>query len=568
MAKLMRITTEDPNGRFDVNLNEGFYLPPNSTIALQSANFTRETPSFEIGPSNDTFTFQTNTGNNREIRIRDLTDSTIRRYDRSSFTDLLMNMTASINAGLNTLTGPDLGVQALVTTDDTQHVTIEFRRQGYLIWTGNPAPAIGHQIIQHNITRDNNSQMFKTASTGVLPNGTISTSLCADKLDICIGAGVITARVLKYEEADQTGNASDGSGFFMGVMEDSVFQQLEHQGGVGLDESDFVTAIYMKDDNVSRAANPTTACIAPGATAGNPQTSAVCVVASDSEGNTIYNGRNAARVRPHCVNAACETRLGGGTRRDVYQIEVRNGIFTCVQYREGGGALLDPELTDAVRATASKPINKCDPNKIYHAFIGLYGTQDTTILENVGVINNPYTKQPAETNNQIVFDNGNTLGTPNVSVAESIYDFKFLRLDAAGNEVPNPDLANFLGYNNLIQLNTSQTPGSRITFRAPFTTRAALRAETYLIQLISRSVESYDSLSGGKENTIYTIVKDVVETGVEEEINFNSNYPIYIQLKNKNEVLLRDLKARIVDSDIKELTLMGRSQLSLLFGTE
>ena len=155
-----------------------------------------------------------------------------------------------------------------------------------------------------------------------------------------------------------------------------------------------------------------------------------------------------------------------------------------------------------------------------------------------------------------------------MSVAESVYDFKFLRLDAAGNEVPNPELADFLGFNNQTQLNTLQTPGSRITFRAPFTTRAALRAETYLIQLISRSVESYDSLSGGKENTIYTIVKDVVETGVEEEINFNSNYPIYIQLKNKNEVLLRDLKARIVDSDIKELTLMGRSQLSLLFGTE
>lgn len=568
MAKLMRITTEDPNGRFNIDLNEGFYLPPNSTIALQSANFTRETPSFEIGPSNDTFTFQTDTGNNREIRIRDLTTAGIRRYDRSLFAELLMNMTASINAGLTTSTAGDLGVQALVATDDTQHVTIEFRRQGFLFFTGNPAPVIGHQIIEHNITRDGNNQMFKTQRTGGLDNGTLTTSLLADKLDICIGAGVFRVRVLKYEEADQTGNASDGSGFFMGVMEDTKFQQLEHQGGVGLSESDFVTAIYMKDDRGSRAANPTQATIAPGVGAGDPNTSAIMVVASDSEGGPLYNGRNAARTMPHCVNAACEARLGAGTQRDEYSIEVRNGVFTCVQTRAGGGVLLLPELTDAARETANKPINKCDPNKVYHAFIGLYGTQDTTILENVGVINNPYTKQPAQTSNQVVFNGGSNLGLPNVSATETIYDFKFLRLDAAGNEVPNPELADFLGYNNQTQLNPSQTPGSRITFRAPFTTRAALRAETYLIQLISRSVESYDSISGGKENTIYTIVKDVVETGVEEEINFNSNYPIYIQLKNKNEVLLRDLKARIVDSDIKELTLMGRSQLSLLFGTE
>lgn len=584
----MRITTEDPTGRFNVSLNEGFTLPPNSTIALQSANFTRETPSFQIGPDNDTFRFQTDTGNEREVRIRDLTNTGIRRYDRSSFYTLMTNMSASINASLypmeNSVASDDFGVQCEVATDATQHVVIDFRRTPYLRWTGQPAPPIDHQIITHNVTRSAN-RLIKTVVNSKNKNGVFSGGYCVDKLDFGMGGAVMSCTLNKYTAADQTGNQADGAGFIMGIITDDKFNQLEHQGNAEfMSENDFVCAIIIADSAAFRADNLAT--VPPGADAGGASSSIV-LSASDSFGRNLRNmSRNKRGVKPVNCNDDTEARLntaaatGGTVVKDQYKIEIRNGCFVMVQYSFDAAAptvlketVLEFDLGPPAQDTTAKPLNKVDPNQRYHAFYGLYGSgpgiipaSNTTILTEVEVVNSPFVRRPIETANLLTYETEGFDKRFNVTATETVYNLNFSRVNALGERVNNVDLSNFLGFGEQFIQNPLNTPGRTALFRAPNTARAALRAETYLIQLISRSVESYDSVSSGKENTIYTIVKDVLETGVEEEINFNSNFPIQIQLKNRNEILLRDISARIVDSDIQEILLLGRSQLSFLFG--
>ena len=57
----MRVTTEDTTGRFDVNMSDGMVLEPNASVALQSANFTRETASVSLNAETDTFRMTTDT---------------------------------------------------------------------------------------------------------------------------------------------------------------------------------------------------------------------------------------------------------------------------------------------------------------------------------------------------------------------------------------------------------------------------------------------------------------------------------------------------------------------------
>ena len=90
----MRVTTEDTTGRFDVNMSDGMVLEPNSSVALQSANFTRETASVSLNTETDTFRITTDTSdadNLRQLQITDQFAHGTTFYDNRNFVQLLTN---------------------------------------------------------------------------------------------------------------------------------------------------------------------------------------------------------------------------------------------------------------------------------------------------------------------------------------------------------------------------------------------------------------------------------------------------------------------------------------------
>ena len=77
-------------------------------------------------------------------------------------------------------------------------------------------------------------------------------------------------------------------------------------------------------------------------------------------------------------------------------------------------------------------------------------------------------------------------------------------------------------------------------------------------------MQAYDTEEyGGKKNILYTIVqqRDIQNKSL---VLFNSQYPIYLDMNNKNDLSLRHIQARIVDSRYNPIRTAGISSMTLL----
>jgi hypothetical protein len=77
-------------------------------------------------------------------------------------------------------------------------------------------------------------------------------------------------------------------------------------------------------------------------------------------------------------------------------------------------------------------------------------------------------------------------------------------------------------------------------------------------------IDAYDTEQfGGKKNILYTIVKerDIADESV---ILFNTQYPIFLDMKNKNALSLRSIQARIVNNRYEPILVNGLTSMTLL----
>ena len=265
---------------------------------------------------------------------------------------------------------------------------------------------------------------------------------------------------------------------------------------------------------------------------------------------------------------------GGHANHDILSIEIQGGQAKLFQYAKLGTAnYIKRELL--VSPTGGTPAdqeqglnifsgnrNVIEEDEEYYAVI-CFRSQNIEI-DQVQVINNPFfgtlqELQPALRN----FGVGPVgLGAfPDIN--QPVHSKISIRFRSSPSLRANTTLMNFLGFNEPDLNILNPVSVSQIKFIGDIEARASLKSEMYLIQLVSIPLESYDEVGGGQYSTLYTIVKQVDITDT-QEVNFNSNYPIFINVKNKHPLRLQQIRARIVDSDLKSVPLLGRSQLTLL----
>jgi hypothetical protein len=75
------------------------------------------------------------------------------------------------------------------------------------------------------------------------------------------------------------------------------------------------------------------------------------------------------------------------------------------------------------------------------------------------------------------------------------------------------------------------------------------------------TVESYDTLSKQRSNIIHVVVNPNI---TEEKVSYIAPYPLYVSLKNQNPITLRNIKARILNEDLSQVSLSGFSMITLL----
>jgi hypothetical protein len=131
----------------------------------------------------------------------------------------------------------------------------------------------------------------------------------------------------------------------------------------------------------------------------------------------------------------------------------------------------------------------------------------------------------------------------------------------------SPSLANFFGYENARQPLDGFISASVYTYTADNQFDPTDKADAFLVILDNIAIDSYDSyVSGNKyiETGRKNILAVVPKSNATGEVIYEPNYPTFIDLKNKEELLIRNIKARVVKSDYTPFSMRGLATLTIL----
>ena len=86
--------------------------------------------------------------------------------------------------------------------------------------------------------------------------------------------------------------------------------------------------------------------------------------------------------------------------------------------------------------------------------------------------------------------------------------------------------------------------------------------DSIIVELLNIDLKSYDSLDN-KRRSILAVIPNLNEN-VFGKIIYDVNYPLYISVRNENPIYLRNIRARVLNSDLSPITLRGRAVMTIL----
>lgn len=121
-------------------------------------------------------------------------------------------------------------------------------------------------------------------------------------------------------------------------------------------------------------------------------------------------------------------------------------------------------------------------------------------------------------------------------------------------------LSEFLGYNQFIfpPQGSLLTQNLQLVSQQPILTNIT---QSFLIELLNMEIDSYDGFSNQRQNIISVIPLLPTDEG---EINYNANTLIFVDIKNTQELSLRNIRARILDKELKPINVSGLSVITLV----
>ena len=132
--KLIRLTSDSNDGRFDNDYNDEIIIPPNSKVALQSVAVLADIEALEINGDNSAVQFEVKSGNTRTIG---LTHEVYDQHNHHLFlNDLQLNLNQSLvytdaQTTLADRAPSELGFQFKVATSNKGKVNIDMANTQY-----------------------------------------------------------------------------------------------------------------------------------------------------------------------------------------------------------------------------------------------------------------------------------------------------------------------------------------------------------------------------------------------------------------------------------------------------
>jgi hypothetical protein len=127
-------------------------------------------------------------------------------------------------------------------------------------------------------------------------------------------------------------------------------------------------------------------------------------------------------------------------------------------------------------------------------------------------------------------------------------------------EFESQALAEFLGFENKRQPISGFYNVVEQTYTADDQFNESTKADAFLVESLTIPLDSYDSFVGQRKNLLAVIP----ESDANGSVIYEPSTPFFIDVKNENDLLLRNLRFRIVKADYTPFELRGLATLTIL----
>lgn len=138
-------------------------------------------------------------------------------------------------------------------------------------------------------------------------------------------------------------------------------------------------------------------------------------------------------------------------------------------------------------------------------------------------------------------------------------------INGGGNSTMSLDLSNcvslaeFLGYTTT--LFRYPNIGNSVVFAAQEQFTGIFRPESVVVELMNLPLKSYD-FTEHRRRSILSVIPNF--SNGNNKLIYEANIPLYIDIDNSSDIFLRNIKARVLNSDLSEIQLNGFITMTLL----
>mgnify|MGYP003649911854 CR=1 FL=1 len=525
------LTEDGLNGIFDAQFKEEIIIEEESEIALQSTLINRQVPYLEVSENRNGILCRINKDADSIVKIPNGS------FSRTTLPTLLEELQHNFNRGFTQVeegraglaTSVSIGKKIRMDVDNTEKIN----------WTLTSVPLSTFEKASDSIGSANTWTFAKDGNgdrrlmfgdnTGGGDNigGKFFSGRSAEAVEqnyamlnfkFITGCGQFRCRINKHAVGDP---AITPNGMMIGLVENTE-ANLEKARNNSLTLTDMVYAIRTNKDYANS--------LTSGIQFRSPNT-------VDESG-----GFATSTVVPTNNNQA------QSTYNDHLIIDIVGGKIRLIIFKRGGTFnILDSSDYDY------------EANKSYLPVINVFGDPDTGRMDKVGLH-----IDPDHPDADIIFHN-----TPNLTSMDD--GMGHAVLNAIGGDVgtidpypiridfPTLEVANFFGYNNLINGGIENVRS--LTLLSDKAIDIILNTNTYLIELLNLSVDSFHSGEKGRKNILSAIPTPEDNNSL---IRYEPSTLFYVALRNKFKLSLRNLRARVITNQFDSIKTQGISEINLL----
>jgi len=507
--KLIRLVSSSNDGIFENDFNESIDIKENAEICLQDASVQLDAQEFHVDHSNDNVKFQYNVNQSGATQNFDIPSAS---YTKSNYLDLHN----AIQDGLNRSMGynvKQIGHQFFVDNKKGgTRIGSRFCPNTAQILITNTAPPYGDHL--NGVT---------ISSTGIISNTDTSdatdNNLMYSNQELCKGSMVVRTRLRTLSDVD--GAADNLHGFDFGVSDVSPKLWAKDSTPINLTDSQKTFNIKVQKKGTNYFFND------KNTTNQDAGTAPLTYVASPSR-----------------------------TNNDVLEIAMFSGIIRGRIYRN--------DATTPIIELFSKSMEALYPgvgaNQKLYPYIVLHGAAANCTLDTYSrfffdPVNSNITFPQSSIGEAQEEENGNLTALPSPPS-----DAKPKTRHDSRVTFESPVLAHYLGFNNNV-LN-SQDP-TRITFAYDSENlfKAGLQFENIIVETMNLQIDSYDGLQKGRRNILGSVPTIENSNGV---IVYEANNQNFLDIKNNQPRSLRNIKVRVLFSDLTDCPTVGLNSITLI----